>query len=283
MSFINSEDVRQYINTNIRTNGRRQISGAVMNVALNGLLQLAETRQGSGIIIQNYPTPSVFTQRQPGSIWLQPLKGMLHVIDDNGAWLYMMLPPMGIFGDGRYEGLPNYNNAIESFDMGITGVRECMNTLGIPVSVLVTLLQRLKEHAAQKLLQTIPGQNLHVIYDKPDEKKALLETMYKMVAGAAVYYNPALEVDAYFNATQACVELQAEQPQLLQQGGLFYTVFGRKLFAEVLLLVVNGIRDFKEHPNAGNATVELKQEQGDRSMAISIIASYFDRIAATVS
>ncbi len=283
MSFINSEDVRQYINTNIRTNGRRQISGAAMNVALNGLLQLAETRQGSGIIVQNYPTPSVFKQRQPGSIWLQPIKGMLHVIDDSGVWLYIQLPPAAVFSDERNNWNPNANQAIECLDLALSGLNEAFNYLGMPGSSVAVLFQKLKVLAAQRIMKKAEMSNLFIVADKPGEKKALLADFYSVVAGAAFYYDPLLTAEPYVDASLACQELEAEQPQLLQEGGMLFNKAGKQLLARLLIIIANGINDMQVHPKAGNAAVELLPEQSDRSMAMAIIASYFDRISSALS
>jgi hypothetical protein len=283
MSVINSEDVRQYINTKIRTNGRKQINGATMNTALNGLLQLAETRQGSGIIVQNYPTPTVFKEREPGSIWLQPLKGALHLIDETGAWLYLQLPLAAVFSDERNNWNPNANQAIECLDLALSGLREAINYLGMPGSSVAVLFQKLKELAAQRLLKKEGKTDLFIVADKPGEKKALLADFYGVVAGAAFYYDPLLTAEPYVDAAWACQELAAEQPQLLQEGGMLHNKAGKQLLAGLLVIIANGINDMLGHPKSGNAAVELLPEQSDRSMAIAIIASYFDRISSALS
>jgi hypothetical protein len=283
MSFINSEELRQYIDVNIHANGRNQITGTVMNTALNGLLQLAESRQGKGIFVQDFPTPPSIKQRIPGSLWLQPLKGLLHVIDETGVWLNIQLPKPSIFGNPWATGNALYSQPMQHLDVAMGGMAEVFSNYAIPGSSVASLFYNLKEFLAQRLSMKDPATNAYIISDNPGEKTALLQAWYKTFAGAAFYYDPSLPLVERFNVALACTQLEQEQPQLIAPVGFLHTALGKKLFAGLLMIFVNGIKDFKEHPAADTESMELfSDSNSDRSMCISMISSYIDRMAAAV-
>jgi hypothetical protein len=268
----NEQSLKQYIDVHIRANAKKEITGSILNTALNGILEYAGNNNRN-IIVQNAPTPPSITNRVAGSIWIQPLKGLWHVVDDSGM-LASYMSPAGY--------VPEFTRPMECADFALNGLREACNAMGVPVNSIVRVIQTLKELGVGKL-QELNG-NGFVLYDMPGQRIALLNTLYQSFLSCADYLGSKVKTKVSQVYGRVAIEtVLQEQPDLVQPGGFLETNAGKRIWGELFFILANGWYDFMQHPKAAEETYELSPDMGDRSAAASFMASCYDRMAAAIS
>lgn len=265
--------LRTFINQFISSNGRRAITGAKMNTALNGMIDLLPAGQ---IYAQDNPQPEAITANQPNTLWLRPFVGKLTLIDKDGKG-----HDLGFY---NYADRPLTRMAV--FDNGLNGLREVMLNRGIPGSSVARLFQMMKEDAITLLMQITPNQTWFVPADQTGRAVELGKFMTQILYTYTNYYDPQIAIGSLIPLSNLPMhdELFLEQPQLIQPGGAFEGVNGRKLLAKCIMEPAMAFDNYTQSP--GFETTEslpLVEMPGDRSAAAALMASWFDRIASAIS
>jgi hypothetical protein len=215
--------------------------------------------------------PSSIRNRKPKSVWVRPQSGKIYSVNEYGC----------LYVSSLGSSLVNTEGVNAWFQETLNGLKEALDSQGIPASSMAALFQKCKEDAASMLTWNTANPDVY----KVPKGTNVLQFVVDFLKTTALYYDPKLTgIATPLKANRdlfGVSQFELERPDLFAYGGVFFGKYRARL-ALIFLTLADSIQTDLDSRNYTDVVI-TGNTQAERSASAAYAGNIFDIIASTIS